>query len=159
MTSVCVPMLSYHCCNALLPIFVLSTQMVKHALLSSHSPVTVRSRMAAILLTAGPVSTSRAVNVNWKFLLITSRQFKEAAIELEKLGFGSVVTLGTRGRAQDVFVKKQPSEVELVVESNLDLCSHDVYNARFNCRPSKVIGWNVRAALVAKGLVSKKQFM
>ena len=116
--------------------------------------------MAAILQTVGPVSTTIAIRANWKFLkCTTAQQFSSAANELEKIGFGQVVSLSGTSRSQQVFVKKHPGEAQAVLEANPDLCSPDVYATRFNRQASKTISWNVRSKLVQMGLVSQKQFM
>ncbi len=115
--------------------------------------------MAAILQTAGPVSTYLAINSNWKFLNATAHDFHEAAAELEEIGLGIVICTGTRRKSAKVFLKKNPSEVQDILAWNLDLCDADFYQRRFSARPSKKITWNIRSYLVSKGLVSKKQFM
>ena len=122
--------------------------------------MTKRSVMAAILQTAGPVSIRQAVASNWKFLKATGKMFKEAAVELEQIGFGSVVTISAnKGGVSDVFVKKKPEDVEMALINNEDLCTPDGYSKRFHSAASKVVNWNVRAALVSKGIVLQKQFM
>ena len=135
--------------------------LTKSGILSPNSIVSKRSIMAAILQTVGPVSTTIAIRANWKFLkCATAQQFSAAAVELEKIGFGQVVSLsGKSNRSQQVFVKKHPSEAQIVLESNPDLCSPDVYATRFHRQATKTISWNVRAKLVSMGLVSQKQFM
>ena len=122
--------------------------------------MTKRSVMAAILQTAGPVSIRRAVASNWKFLKATGKMFKEAAVELEQIGFGSVVTISAnKCGLSDVFVKKKPEDVEMALVNNKDLCTPDRYSTRFHSQASRHITLNMRATLVAQGLVLKKQFM
>ena len=118
--------------------------------------------MAAILQTAGPVSTHQAIKCNWKHLNVTAQDFKEAATELDHLGFGSFITTagqGGCGVGSKAFVKNEPQHVQEALEANLDLCSPDVYSKRYHCRPSKIINWKIRSYLVSKGLVSQKKFL
>lgn len=117
--------------------------------------------MAAILHTAGPVSIRQVLASNWKHLQATGLRFKKAAMELEQLGFGSIVEvrLQKKGRSMLVFVKKHPEDLQSEWNDNMDLCTPDVYSRRFHSQVSRHITLNLRAALVAQGLVLKKHFM
>ena len=117
--------------------------------------------MAAILHTAGPVSIRQVVASNWKHLQATGLRFKKAAMELEQLGFGSIVEvrMQKKGRSAQVFVKKRPEDLQSEWNDNMDLCTPDVYSTRFHCQASRHITLNMRATLVAQGLVLKKHFM
>ena len=130
-------------------------------ILGQNTILSRRSIMAAILQTAGPVSICQSLRWNWKFLSsCTVQQFQAAGTELQTLGFGSLIFLGpAANRGTSVFVKKRPEEVYQQVEANLDLCTWDVYAARYQKPSSKSLSWKIRAQLVEKGLVEQKQFM
>ena len=123
--------------------------------------VCMRSIMAAILQTSGPLSTCEAIRSTWKFLAgINVQQFQDAAIELEKVNLGAFVSISNQtGRATRVFIKKKPKEVCLGLEANPDLCDLDDYAARYSRRPPKVINWHVRSKVVEFGLVAKGQLI
>ena len=111
--------------------------------------------MTAILQTLGPVSTCKAIRANWRFLKsATIQQFQSAALELQKAGFGSIISL-----SQLVFLKKPPGEVHEAMAANPDICDPHVYAERYRRQPSKVVNWHVRSQLVSMGLVSEKQFL
>lgn len=117
--------------------------------------------MEAILKTTGPVSTTRAVK-HTKMSLSSSntQQFVEAATELEKANFGKLMSIKNKTELPlQVFVKKLPAEVEEQLRRNPELCTADVYAARYNKGVSKAIGFPLRAKLVAMKLVSQNHFM
>ena len=120
--------------------------------------------MAAILQTAGPVSTCQALRWNWKFLSsATVQQFRAASMELEAANLGQLVTLPSKARKEGsgvlVFVKKAPIDAALHLLQFPDLCSVAMYETRYERPSSKSITWNIRSQLVSMGLVSQKQFM
>ena len=116
--------------------------------------------MSAILLTAGPVSTSEAVkNTSRRLHYLKSTRFFEAATELQNINLGTLVSLSQqRGVGHKVFVKKSPEEADQVLGANPQLCSVENYTARYRKPPSKAIGLQLKAKLVAMKLVPKKIF-
>ena len=112
-------------------------------------------------MTSGPVSTPKAVKATkLRLHLSTTEQFIEAAKELQKANFGSLISIeSTNGQTLYVFVKKPPVEVEEVLSVNPDLCDNAVYAARYMNNPPKAIGFALRAKLVAMNLVSQNHFM
>ena len=114
--------------------------------------------MTAILQTRGPVSTSQAIRCSWKFLRsATVQQYMAAAMELERLGFGSIVQLS--GGSQKVFLKKAPGDVRGALDARPDICPVDIYVERYHCQASRTISWKVRSKLISMRLVSEKQLM
>ena len=117
--------------------------------------------MKAILETTGPVATPLALKaVKRSMRLVSSKQFVEAAEKLEKCNFGKLmkISMGLRGLPAVVFIKKPPSEME-ILRTNPEWCTFDVYTARYAKAPSKAVGLQLRAKLVSMKLVSKKCFM
>ena len=113
-------------------------------------------------MTSGPVSTPKAVKSTKLHLhLSTTQQFIEAAKELQKANFGSLISVGSSNNGQTlyVFVKKPPVEVEEALSANPDLCDNTVYAARYMKSPPKAIGFTLRAKLIAMRLVSQNHFM
>lgn len=117
--------------------------------------------MKAVLETAGPVATPQSLkSVKRSMHLVTTKQFMEAAEELEKNNFGKLIkiAMGSRGKPAVVFIKKPPSEME-ILRTNTEWCTFDVYAARYKKVASKTIGLQLRAKLVSMKLVSKQCFM
>ena len=78
--------------------------------------------MMAILTTAGPVSTYRAVQYTRKSLhCIFRQQFVKAATELHKNNLGALVKLDGKGCRTNVFIKKPPDEVGEALYPYIDL--------------------------------------
>ena len=116
----------------------------------------------AILGTTGPVATPKAVKaVKAKLNILTTKQFMEAAEELERMNLGKLMKFSaeSRGKPTVLFIKKPPSDVEEILRMNPQWCSFDVYSARYAKGSSKAIGLQLRAKLVAMKLVSKNCFM
>ncbi len=115
--------------------------------------------MAAILQTAGPVSTTTSVTWRFKFLrMLTKTQFEAAAKDLQSLMLGSLVSsTNQRGAPSLVFVKKHPLYAGPILEQNLDLCEPDFYTQRFILPVSKAIRKVTVDRLVAAGLVAPNQ--
>ena len=94
---------------------------------------------------------------------ISAEGFKEAAVELEQMGFGTFITANVasvrRGSASKIFLKKNPEDVQEALLANPDLCTPELYETQFRLPASKNIGWHIRSFLVSKGLVSKKMFL
>ena len=126
-----------------------------------HPSFTIQDIMAAILKTAGPVSTTDAVRYTKMSLHhITAADFDEAACELQKAHLGSLVTVPSeRNKGHNVFIKKLPSEIEPALAAYPDLCSVELYATRFAKAAPKAIKFPLRARLVALKLVSQNHFM
>ena len=111
--------------------------------------------MAALLQTAGPFSSHRAINTGWRFLrLVTIKQFKEAAMSLQQIGLGSMVQMTRRNHPSVIFVKSSPSDAALVLPSNMDLCTPEYYMMRYKQPITKSISRGVREKLVMMGLMT-----
>ena len=128
-----------------------------------QKPVAIKDVMAGILNATGPVCTREAAkNTSEVLRFLKAAQFVEAAAELERRQLGQLVTLSAnqgKGHASYVFIKKSPDEAAQVLSANSELCSLDVYSARYNKPPSKSIGFQLRARLVSMKLVPKKLLM
>ena len=126
-----------------------------------HPSFTIQDIMAAILKTAGPVSTTDAVRYTKMSLHhITAADFDDAACELQKAHLGSLVTVPSeRNKGHNVFIKKLPSEIEPALAAHPDLCSVELYATRFAKAAPKAIKFPLRARLVALKLVSQNVFM
>ena len=115
--------------------------------------------MKAILETTGPVAIPKSVKaVKMSLNILTTKQFLEAAEELEKKNFGKLLKISMGSRVLNIFIKKPPAEIEHVLRSNPEWCTFDVYAARYAKASSKAIGLQLRAKLVSMKLVSKKCF-
>ena len=118
--------------------------------------------MAALLQTAGPVSTHAMLTSNWRFLnLLNSKQFQSAANDLQTMGLGLLVAIQNSGtRASHVFVKKPPSQVQGILQQQPQLRTDpDYYASRYAMPASKKVKLNVRAKLVSMGLLAENQLM
>ena len=117
--------------------------------------------MQAILGTTGPVATPIAVKAVRAVHSSTTKQFIEAAEELERVNLGKLMKFSaeSRGKPTVVFIKKPPSDVEEILRTNPQWCSFDLYSARYAKGSSKAIGLQLRAKLVAMKLVSKNCFL
>lgn len=116
--------------------------------------------LRAILMTAGPVSTFKAVQYTRMSLHnVTSEQFVNAAMELQEANLGMMVKLQGKGSPAKVFIKKPPDEVDEALSPYVDLCTVDVYRKRYHLPTSKSISFSLRAKLVAAKLVADKLFV
>ena len=115
----------------------------------------------AILTTAGPVSTYKAVQYTRKSLhCMKGVQFTDAASELQQSNLGLFVKLQSgSGSASNVFIKKPPDEVEEALLPYIDLCNLDKYRERYHMPASKSISFTLRTRLVAAKLVSERLFI
>ena len=124
-------------------------------LLNQKSQVTRTNIKAAILQTAGPVSTCEAIRCNWRFLrCITKKHFLAASAELQSSSYGSLVSINSR---MSVFLKRPPEEILPMLANHPELCLPEVYNARYHLPPMKVISQKIRYQLVNMGLVRPEQ--
>lgn len=86
---------------------------------------------------------------------VNKSKFQVAATRLQKLGFGSLVTLRHQGLSSLVFVKKLPAEVAGLLQTKEcdDLCTLDEYQSRFDKPPSAAIKKSLQDALIQENLV------
>ena len=113
--------------------------------------------MMAILTTAGPVSSYKAVQYTRRNLHCLKRdQFVKAASELEQANLGTLIKLQRGG---GVFIKKTPDEIGDSLGPFVDLCSYDIYRKRYQLPTSKSISFSLRAKLVTARLVPEKLFI
>ena len=116
--------------------------------------------MKGILKSAGPVCVYDSARSSKLLRSLKSAQYHEAATKLEQLHLGRVMPFKQRrGATMQVFLKRSPDEAAQVLSANPHLCSLDVYSERYNKPPSKSIGFQLRARLVAMKLVPKKLLM
>ena len=116
--------------------------------------------MKAILETTGPVTTALSLKaVKRSMHLVSSKQFVEAAEELEKCNCGQLLKMSMGSRVLNIFIKRPPPDIESILRSNPHLGIFEIYAARYGKAPSKAIGLQLRAKLVALKLVSKNCFM
>ena len=121
----------------------------------------MREIMAAILKTAGPVSTTNAVRYTKMSLhQIASYQFIEAATALAKANFGTLVTIpNLKRRGHMAFIKKLPSEIAPALAAYPGLITPEMYATRYEKAAPKAIKLPLRAKLVAMKLVAQNCFM
>ncbi len=120
----------------------------------------IQDVMQGVLITPGPVATTKAVK-RTKMVLknISTREFSDAAKVLENANFGSFVKIPSRGSPRHVFIKKSPQEVHSALSANPALCDHRTYGSRYAKSCSKAITFELRSKLVAMKLVSPDHFM
>ena len=148
-------------------LYILFTLQGKHKLnfgcgrLTPQENLSKHNIMAAVLQTAGPVSTQPMLTSNWKFLhLLTVKQFNSAAGDLQTLGLGAFVAIQNGTRAAHVFVKKEPSLVREILQEHPELRTDpDYYEQRYCMPASKKIKLNLRAKLVSMKLLTENQLM
>lgn len=128
---------------------------------AARQSIGMQDIMTAILQTKGPVATLMAVkSAKMSIRSMGVKDFIEASTALENLNFGRVVGVGQGHRGkQYVFLKRAPQEAAEALGANPELCSQDVYAARYAKSSSKAIGFQLRAKLVAMKLVSQDHFM
>ena len=99
-----------------------------------------RHAMTAVLLMMGPVVTPKVFKDNSNIKRYTSDCFMSAALELENLNLGKLLSLQISGPVSHIFVKYPPEQVEPILSSNPNLyCSAEQYTARYNQSISKGI--------------------
>ena len=114
--------------------------------------------MSAILVTKGPAVTYESLKNEWSFLdTLTYEEYLSATKELEMLELGSVASLfGSHCGVRNVFIKRLPFTARDTLKKHSDLCSPELYSAKFS-QPSS-FPQNLRDRLVSMGLVSKVLF-
>ncbi|XP_072015209.1 uncharacterized protein [Amphiura filiformis] len=105
--------------------------------------------MKTILQMLGPVVTARVVRA-----YLTSDNFMDAALELEKLNLGKLHLLQLRGPTSHVFVKNPPEQVESVLVMNPDLCDFAHYRKKYHKPISKGVFPSQVKKLVELGIIS-----
>ena len=117
--------------------------------------------MSVILLTKGPVCTFTAIQTNGPVAVrrIGKNMYFRAANALVAANLGHLVKIyGSGNRANDVFVKKVPSEIEEPLQSNTDLCSLDEYTTKFYMPSPACIRPRLRDELVSRQFVKEEHF-
>ncbi len=128
--------------------------------LTPRSVPTLRNIQAAILQTAGAVTTSAVVITNNRFLHNTNfsvERFLEACDGLQSLGLGTVVAVGKL--SSKAFIKTPPNEASAILNVNLDLCSPEYYEERYKQPLSRTVSLSVRHQLMTAKLVPKQLLM
>ena len=115
--------------------------------------------MSAILLTAGPVVThALVVNYGPRCLRgmahMTKRLFKLACDQLQCANLGSIAPISI----PQIFIKPSPDNIELFLAEFSDLCSVDVYRAKYNSPSPGYITSAMKIKLISLGLVSQEDF-
>ena len=129
---------------------------------SSHcyKGTSIQAIMAAILLSAGPVSNYRSfIDGGPKHLRkITKETFDEAAQELHKASMGQFIAmLGPSAGLKEVFVKKAPNEECKILLEQTTLCSMVEYMSRYQQPPPRRIARIYLEQLVEMGFLLPEQ--
>ncbi len=120
----------------------------------------IKDIVQGILLTPGPVATSKAVKyAKMSLIYISNQQFLDAAKELEQRNFGTLVQVSTSSRSLQVFLKKTPQEAEPALNAYPEFCDLETYTKRYKKGSSKAISFQLRAQLVSMKLVPPEHFM
>ncbi len=123
--------------------------------LTPRSKATSRNIQAAILQSAGPVTTFTTTKYNNRFLHNSNfhvTHFSEAAKALQSLGLGDVAAIGKC----EVFIKKLPIDAAAILNMNIDLCHPQYYEERYNQPLSRLVSLDLRHRLAAAKLVPKQ---
>ncbi len=120
--------------------------------------------MGAILNTAGPLSTAKAVRWSSKYLRTTTiKQFIAASTMLQQLGLGQLAIIRNQvgGRETRIFVKASLQDAMPIIQlaENSDLCSVEQYGRRYAASIPTCINLKMRAKLVEMGLVTQRQML
>ena len=123
---------------------------------------TAKNIKTAILLSPGPVSsrlTTRSMSSAFQ-VAIKKANFMSAASQLQANGLGTLVVLSSISSGAHVFVKKTPAEMALALQApeNVDLCSIEEFEERFNMPPPAYINERIQEGLVREGLVPQEHF-
>ena len=117
--------------------------------------------MTAILLTAGPIVTHRAVSsygpgyVRSAGFYIAKAQFVDAAAKLQSANLGTLINFTSA-----TFVKKHPDEIVGEIQNeNETLCAKDMYRNKFEKPIAKCItqNSNLMKQIFAAGLLRAEQ--
>ena len=123
---------------------------------------TARGIMSGVLLTPGPVSTHKALkNLSMAFnVAVTKSKFISACNRLQASNLGFLVQVDNKNRQAQVFVKRPPEEVQIILESgeNSDLTSYQEYSQRFALPPSAAVTPPIKEKLVQMGMVKPEHF-
>ena len=119
--------------------------------------------MSSILLLKGPVCTYYAIHQNGTPISVrrtVKSQFLRAANALAAANLGTLVQVNitSQNRANDVFIKKLPSEMKAALKDNTDLCSLEEYTSRFFMPTPACIRQPLRDELVRLQLVQREHF-
>ena len=110
---------------------------------------------AAILQSRGPVCTHSSMITRWRFLRkLNSAQFLEVAKDLEAANLGTVVPMSEKTKPLNVFVKKKPEEISLILKSVKKYqTTPELYKARYDLPIPGIVNINLRKKLYALGLI------
>lgn len=118
----------------------------------------LRTVMAAVLLTAGPVTSFGTVVKNRRQMRhLQKDRYLSALRELEALGFGYITTVCV-GKTLQLFIKSHPSEVEGKLREQRDLGTILEYQQRFDLPSPSYIGTRIQDYLVINGHVQRSYF-
>ena len=112
----------------------------------------MKSVMAAILLTSGPISSSTIIARSGPVFLrnLHKWRFLEAAKALEEMKLGTLVNVFNK---QVVFLKKSPEDVRSLLEASDLECRFKDYVSRFHRPIMAAINEKMRSALVQLGYI------
>ncbi|XP_072016021.1 uncharacterized protein [Amphiura filiformis] len=125
-----------------------------------RNKISLQSAMTAILLTAGPIVTHRAVSsygpgyIRSAGFYIAKDQFMHAAEKLELAQFGTLMKFTSAA-----FIKQHPDEIQGDIEvENLILCRKEVYRTKFNKPVARCITKNstLMRQLYSTGVITEE---
>ena len=129
--------------------------------LKVQSQVSDSNVMPVILRAKGPIVNAQVVRVSARFLrALTGAQFISAALQLQRLNLGSVITLkNPKGhQTSKYFVKRPPSEVCGILGTRPELCDIEYYQERYYMPTSPAISEMTRNRLIRLGVVPSNLF-
>ena len=117
--------------------------------------------MAGILLVQGPMAVHKAVkNMSQAFnLAVNKAKYLSAATQLQDAGFGTLVVLSQISANTHAFIKKEPKEIEHLLQQNTDLCSLLEYNQRYWTQAPTTITTAMKDQVIKMGLLSTSNFV
>ena len=117
--------------------------------------------MPVILRAKGPIVNTQVVRVSARSLrALKGNQFISAALQLQRLNLGSIITLkNLKGhQTSEFFVKRPPSEVCGILGSRPELCDVEYYQERYFMPISPAIPETTRNRLIRLGVVPSNLF-
>ena len=119
--------------------------------------------MAGILHVPGPIAVHLAVkNLSPAFNVgVNKAKFLSAASNLEAANFGSLVVLDDISASTHVFIKKEPSTIQYLLQSqeNQDLCSIEEYHQRYTSPCPSTVKQTIEDKVKERGLVPAASFL
>ncbi len=77
---------------------------------------------------------------------------------LEEANLGRLVKVLCGNRANEIFIKKLPSEIGPALEGNEDLCSFENYSLKFYMPSPSSIRQRLREELILRNIVREEDF-